>query len=268
MKKEMLRRRYSQRTIESYLFCIEKFLSSVTKHPRKITKKDIKDYLDCLALKDRAGSTLNIHLCSIKFLLEEVLRRNIHLRMKYSRKPKTLPVVLTKNEVKRFFAAVKNPKHSLMVQLMYSAGLRLSELLNLKARDLEFENNFGWIRHGKGNKDRAFILAEKLKKRILEFAGMHKLGPDDFLFKGIKRAHMHPRSVQEIVRKAAKKARIMKNVHPHTLRHSFATHLIENGSRIIEVQSLLGHSSIETTRTYLHTANVRLISVKSPLDSL
>jgi site-specific recombinase XerD len=267
MKKEMLRRKLSLRTIESYCFCVKKFFKQCRKEPRKITKKDVKDYLDNLALRNKAGSTLNIHLSAIKFLLEDVLRRNINLDMKFSRRPKTLPTVLNKSEVKMLIGTIKNPKHNLMIQLMYSAGLRLSELLHLKVKDFEFENNFGWVRAGKGNKDRPFILAESLRKMISDFVRNNDLKPNDYLFKGPK-GHMHQRSVQEIIRKARKKAKIMKNVHPHTLRHSFATHLIEDGYNVTDVQPLLGHTSVKTTEMYLHIAAPRILSVRSPLDTL
>lgn len=267
MKKELMRRRYSQRTIESYLFCVDKFLSSVRKHPRKITKKDIKDYLDDLALRNKAGSTINLHLSSIKFLLGDVLRRNINIRLKYSRRPKSLPVFLSKDEAKRLFDAIKNPKHKLMIKLMYSAGLRVSELVNLKVRDFEFENDFGWVRRGKGNKDRPFIVAESIREELMDLISKNCNDIKSWLFKG-RNGHITVATLQRIVKNAAKKAKITKNVHTHTLRHSFATHLVNDGTKLSEVQSLLGHNSIETTQTYLHTANVKLISVKSPLDTL
>ena len=267
MKKELLRRKYSQRTIESYLFCIEKFLSSVRKHPRKITKRDIKDYLDDLALRNKAGSTINLHLSSIKFLLEDVLRRNINIKLKYSKRPKTLPVFLSKDEIKKLIDAINNPKHKLMIKLMYSAGLRVSELINLRVKDFEFENGFGWVRRGKGNKDRPFIVAESIKGELMDFISKNCNGIKSWLFEG-RNGHISVMTIQMIVKKAAKKARITKNVHTHTLRHSFATHLVNDGTKLSEVQSLLGHNSIETTQTYLHTANVKLISVRSPLDTL
>ncbi|GAG10993.1 unnamed protein product, partial [marine sediment metagenome] len=232
MKREMMRRRYSQRTIDSYLFCIEKFLSKFRKNPRKITKKEIKDYLDDLAERNKAGSTLNINLCSIRFLMEDVLHRNLYLKLKYSKRPKSLPVFMTKEETKRFFSVVENPKHKFMLELMYSAGLRVSELLNLKVRD--FESNYGWVRKGKGNKDRMFIIADKLKKNIEDHITNQGLKYNDFLFIG-RNGRMHPSSIRYIVKDAAKKAKIRKNVHPHTLRHSFGTHMAEDGCNIIEL---------------------------------
>lgn len=262
MKTEMLRRKFSRRTIDSYLFCITKFFGKLSKEPRKITKNDVKNYLDGLALTDRSGSTINLYYCSIKFFLEEVLRRNIKLDFRYSRRPKQLPEVLSKEEVKALFCAIQNKTHRLMAELLYSSGMRVSELLSLKVKDLELGSGYGWIRKGKGGKDRPFVVAESIKGVLADYIAKNNLAADARLFP------KHPRTVQEIVRKAARKAGIMKNVHPHTLRHSFATHLIQNKHNVSDVQSLLGHSSMQTTMVYVHLAAPRLFSVKSPLDSL
>ena len=268
MKKEMLRRRLSNRTIESYVFCVKRFLKRFDKDPRKITKREVKEFLGELIERNKAGSTLNVYLSAIRFLMEDVLRRNLHLDFKYSRRPKNLPVFLTRDELKRLFDVIKNPKHKLMIELMYSAGLRVSELLHLRVRNFEFEMGFGWIRKGKGNKDRPFIIAKKLKDEILHHIRENKLMKDDFLFTRNKILPLHVRTVQEILKKAAKKAGIKKHVHPHMLRHSFGTHLVEEDNDLVDVQQLLGHSSMKTTMVYVHTAAPRIISVKSPFDNL
>ena len=155
-----------------------------------------------------------------------------------------------------------------MIELMYSSGLRVSELVNLKVRDFDFESGVGWVRRGKGRKDRIFIIAKILNKKLRLYIIDKNLGYNSWLFLGRKGRHIHVRSVQEIVKKAGLKARILKNVHPHTLRHSFATHLIENGYDLGSVQSLLGHASTETTMRYVHMANPKLTNVRSPLDDL
>ena len=266
MKREMNRRRYSKRTIESYIFCIGKFLSKFNKNPRKITKKEITNYLENLSEKGRSGSTMNVYLSSIKFLMNDIFRRNINLNIHYSRRPKRLPEFLNKNEVKILFDSIKNPKHRLMIELMYSAGLRVGELVSLKIKDLE--TNFGWVRKGKGNKDRMFIIAESLKGKIINYIDDNNLDWDDYLFGARDSRHLSIRTVQEIVKKAKKKAKIKKNVHPHTLRHSFATHLIENENDICDVQRLLGHNSVKTTMIYVHMAHPKMISIKSPYDNL
>ena len=262
MKTEMLRRKFSRRTVDSYLFCISKFLDKLRKEPRKITKNNVKDYLDSLALRNKSGSTINVYYCSIKFFLEEVLRRSIKLDFRYSRRPKHLPEVLSKEEVKALFGAIENKTHRLMAELLYSSGMRVSELLNLKAKDLELNSGYGWVRKGKGGKDRPFVVAESIRRVLEDYIAKNNLAADSRIFP------KHPRTVQEIVRKAAKIAGIAKNVHPHTLRHSFATHLIQNNYNVSDVQSLLGHSSMLTTMVYVHLAAPRVLSVKSPFDNL
>jgi len=265
MRKELKRRKYSKRTIETYEFCIKKFLLNYKNKPiMKITKKDIKDYLDKLIDKDQAGSTINVNLQAIKFLMQEVLHKNVTLNIRFSKRPKTLPTVLTKEEVRILINAIENKKHKLMINLLYSAGLRVSELTHLKVNDLDLEKSYGFVRKGKGNKDRLFIIAESLKGELLEYILENNL--NNWLFVGRKKNHISSRTIQEIIKKASKKAKIKKNVHPHTLRHSFATHLIENGYDVVSVQSLLGHNSAETTMIYLHTAGYNMINVRSPLD--
>lgn len=267
MKKEMLRRKYSLRTIETYLMCLNKFLNYCKKEPRKITKKDIKDYLDNLQDRNKTGSTINIHLNALKFAMEEILNKNFMVRIKYSKTPKTLPTVLTKEETVKLINSIENEKHRLMVKLMYGAGLRVSELVNLKILDMDLEKNYGWVRHGKGNKDRLFIIANSIKEELLNYIKDNNLGSEDYLFESYN-GHISVRTIQTIIKKATKKAKIIKNVHPHSLRHSFATHLIEDGYDLISLQSLLGHNSAQTTMQYIHMASPRIISVKSLIDRL
>tara|TARA_Y100000310_G_C20060785_1_gene524877 strand:- start:42 stop:530 length:489 start_codon:yes stop_codon:yes gene_type:complete len=154
-----------------------------------------------------------------------------------------------------------------MIELMYSAGLRVSELVNLKVKDFEFENNYAWVRKGKGNKDRRFIVAKNIKNKLKEYIDVNNIDHNFWIFEG-RNGHLTIRSVQAIIKKACKSAKIKKKIGPHTLRHSFATHLIENGYDVASVQGLLGHSSLDTTMIYVHIANPRLFNVTSPFDSL
>lgn len=268
MKKELFRRNYSRRTIKTYLFCLRRFLKYCHKEPKKINNNDLKEYLFRLKSNGVSGSTLNVHLNALKFVMEHILGKKFVVNIRYSKTPNRVPIVLSQEEVFRLIWVIKNKKHNLMMKLMYGAGLRVSELVHLRVRDLELENNFGWVRKGKGDKDRLFIIAENINQKFQEYIRENNLGPDSWLFHGNKRRHLSQKSVYEIVRKSAKKAGIKKKVHPHTLRHSFSTHLIENGYDVSSVQSLLGHNSMETTMVYIHMANPRMISVKSPLDNL
>ena len=200
--------------------------------------------------------------------MQEILAKKVMLRIKYTKVPKTAPVFLTKEEIKRLFQAVENPKHLLILELLYSAGLRVSEVLNLRRQDFEFERGMGWVRKGKGRKDRPFIIAKVLVPRLQVYLEKNCTESKSYVFTGYYKQKLHVRSVQEIIKKAAKKARITKNVHPHSLRHSYATHLIENGYDLNTVQPLMGHQSAETTMGYVHMASPTLLKVESPYDSL
>ena len=200
----------------------------------------------------------------MRFSFIAMVRLLINIR--YSKKAKRLPEFLNKEEIIRLINVIENKKHKLIVKLIYSAGLRVGEVVKLKIRDFEFSYNYGWIRNGKGNKDRLFIIAKKLKNEIIDFIEKNKIGYDDYLFEGYK-GHLTVRTVQVIVKEAAKRAKITKNVYPHMLRHSFATHLIQNNYTVTDVQPLLGHKNLETTMLYLHISP-KFINIQSPFDSL
>lgn len=268
MKKEMFRRRYSLRSIETYVFCVRSFMRNNSKDPKSYSKTDIKEFLDNLAEKGAAAKTINVNLMALKFVFENILNKRFFIKIPCSKTAERLPEVLTKEETARLFENIVNEKHRLMIKLMYSAGLRVSELLNLRVRDFEFGGNYGFVRSGKGNKDRLFILAQNIKGDLECYIAREKISYDSFLFPGKEGTCLSIRTVQEIIKKAAIKAGMNKRVHPHTLRHSFATHLIENGCDITSVQSLLGHKSPETTMVYVHMASPKMVNVKSPLDTL
>ena len=155
-----------------------------------------------------------------------------------------------------------------MIEVLYGGGLRVSELLNLRVKDLLIDNGYGFIRQGKGRKDRIFVLSKVCIDKIKNLIEMEKLEGDNFLFLTNRKERYSVRSVQEIVKRAVFNAGINKEVHPHTLRHSFATHLIQNGASLNEVQTMLGHKSPETSMIYVHMASPNMINIKSPLDSL
>lgn len=268
IRKECLRRGYSERTIATYQDCINKFIEFSGKKIDKISKDDSLNFLYDLREKGKSGSTLHVYHMAIRFLLEDILRKNIRLNVKYSKRAEKLPLVLSKEECKKLFSGISNSKHKLMIKLLYGAGLRASELLNIKIKDLYIDKNYGFVRNGKGGKDRIFIIPSSLKQEIINLIDNEKLNSENFLFTSNRGSSYNIRSLQEIIKKSCKVAKLEKKIHPHTLRHSFATHLIEQGSSLSEVQSLLRHSSPETTQIYLHTSNLSMINIKSPLDCL
>lgn len=266
--KEGRRRRLSPRTIKTYQNCVKVFLRKTNKSIDKISKKDVRLFLESLSEGERAGSTMNVYHMALRFLFTQVLEKRMWIDIKYSKTPKRLPEVLSKEETRKLIDAIKNPKHQLMICLLYSSGLRVSELINLRIKDLELDKNYGYVRNGKGGKDRLITLSKNLIPAIKKLILDENLEEKDYLFKSNRGRKYSMKSIQKIVHNASKIAKINKNVHPHTLRHSFATHLIENGYDVTNVQALLGHKSPETTLIYTHIASPNLMNTKSPLESL
>jgi len=182
------------------------------------------------------------------------------------REQNKIPDVLSQNEVSKLFSAISNIKHKAILQTIYSAGLRMSEVLNLKVYDIDSDRMIIKIRQSKGAKDRHVMLAEKLLVLLRRY--VKEYDPKDYLFEGQKGGAYSARSVQQIMKKALHKANIKKNATVHTLRHSFATHLLESGTDLRYIQEFLGHKSIQTTEIYTHVTNVGKSNVKSPLDTL
>ncbi|MBN1275238.1 tyrosine-type recombinase/integrase [Candidatus Woesearchaeota archaeon] len=265
-QRKMRRRRLSERTVKTYSYCLGRFLKSISKDPRKITKHDVQEYLYFLAEKGAAAKSLNVHLMAIKFACEDILNKRFFVNLPSSKRQQRLPEVLTQEEVKKLILAIANPRQRLLIKLIYGAGLRVLEAVSLRKEHLCLDQGFGWVRGGKGGKDRLFIIPSAIKDELSALA--KGLSDDSFLFSGQKRRHYSPRSVAAIVKRAARDADIRKGVHPHTLRHSFATHLVEQGCDLVTVQSLLGHASPETSMVYVHLAVPKLLVAKSPLDSL
>jgi site-specific recombinase XerD len=268
IRKECGRRKFSPRTTESYQKCLEVFFRGQTKSVNEITKKDVREFLEKLIEEGKAGGTIHVYLNALKFYFEEILGRNFRLNIEYCKRPLKLPEVLTKEETIQLLDSIKNPKHKLMISLLYGAGLRVSELINLKVGEINFDNKYGFVRHGKGNKDRIFILPEKIALQLQELIKTENLSSEDYLFLTNRSEKYSPRTIAEIIKTSCRILEIRRKIHPHTMRHSFATHLIQNGNSVNEVQALLGHKSPETTMVYVHLATPKLINVKSPLDNI
>jgi len=262
MKREMLRRKLSPRTVKTYLQYVKKFLlANKNKDPKKFSKKDVREFLYNLENKEVSGSTLNVAHNALRFMMIDVLHKACYLKIKYAKTPVRKPEYLTKEEVKKILNVIENPKHKLLVSLMYGAGLRVRKVTRLKITDFSFEENIGWVIGGKGNKDRPFIIPQKIKQELQEICNDENY----WLFPGRKGA-LTVKSVQLIVEKAGKIAKIRNHVHPHMFRHSFTTHLLESGTDVISVQTLLGHVRPETTLGYSQVIRPKMIAIKSPLD--
>jgi site-specific recombinase XerD len=263
MKREMLRRKLSPRTVNTYLQYVKQFLQeNKDKQPKEFSKKDVRAFLYKLEEKEVSGSTLNVAHNALRFMMIDILHKACYLKIRYAKTPERKPEYLTKEEVQKVLQTITNEKHKLLVQLMYGAGLRVREVTRLQVTDFSFTENIGWVREGKGNKDRPFIIPQTIKEALQKRCAQEKY----WLFPGRKGAYS-VKSVQLIVETAGKKAKIQKHVHPHIFRHSFATHLLEEGIDIVSVQSLLGHTRPETTLGYSHAIRPKMITINSPLDT-
>lgn len=264
LETELKLRAFSPRTVQSYLYYNKRFLEFIKKEPDQVTEDDIKKYVADLLSRNISPKSIILIKAALKFYYDGILNKNI-VNLKSPKVSQKLPVVLTREEVKRLIDSVENKKHKLILKLLYSSGLRLSEIVNLKVGDIELNEKIGWVRSGKGKKDRIFIISDKI---VDELKGqMNRKNETQFLFEGWD-GPMSPRNIQKIVSCATKKAEINKPVHVHTLRHSFATHLLESGEDIRKIQELLGHTNLSTTQLYTHLSTEDLKKVKNPLDTL
>lgn len=261
LKTELKLRGFSPLTIRNYSFFVEKFLKHSLKEEKDLDQEDVRNYLASL-LDSKSKNTVMLAAAALKFYYSQILNKEIG-HIKVPKKDKHLPEVLTKEEVKKLIDSSETRKSKLILSLLYSSGLRVSEVVKLKPGDIDFGQNIGWAREGKGSKDRMFILSESLSKELGEY---NKKRDGTYLFS--EENPLTTRNIQKIVKLARHKAQINKKVTPHTLRHSFATHLLEAGTDIRIIQTLLGHASLSTTQLYTHVSSEQLKKVKNPLDAL
>lgn len=256
---------FSQQTVKAYLIHVNQFLDYIKKDVLKLEEQDVKNYLGWLISdKKLAASSIALKKAALKFFFEVILEKNL-LTIKTPKIPKKLPEILTKDEVRTLINAASTLRSKLMMELLYSSGLRVSELVRLKVNDLDLQNKTGWVRAGKGNKDRMFILSEAVLKTIYQYLKHYNL--KEYLFPG-KNNTLTTRNVQKIIKQTVLKANIKKKITPHSLRHCFATHLFESGTDIRMIQVLLGHASLNTTEQYTHVSATELKKIKSPLDNI
>ncbi len=261
LESELRLRGYSDRTISAYQFYVNKFLEFLEN--REPTEEEAKAFLASLIARGDSPATIALARASLVFYFSNVLGKR--LEIKTPKIPKKIPTVLTKDEIKKMIELTKNPKHKLIIELLYSTGIRLSELRNLRIRDLDLDENVLWVRKGKGAKDRMVILSKMLSNELKKY--VEGRDPNDFVFHGWH-GQISSRAVQKIIREAAKRANISKKVTPHVLRHSFATHLLEAGVDIRKIQVLLGHSNLSTTQIYTTVSTAELKKIENPLDKL
>ncbi len=233
------------------------------KNDIKDKNKAIESFLLAKQKKGNSGQTINLALNAIKFLYKEILRSKDNINFRYSKKSKKLPIVLSKKEIEKIISAIKNSKHKLMIALAYAGGLCVSEVINLKVKDIDLDQLIIHLKSVKGKKDRITVFPEKLKTDFQNLiAGKNN---NDFVFESVRGGKLTTSTAQKVFQKALRKVRIKKEATFHSLRHSFATHLLENGIDVRYVQELLGHTNIRTTQIYTKVTNPKLKNIKSPL---
>jgi site-specific recombinase XerD len=263
-KIELKLKNFSPKTIKSYLFCIEDYLKAKNNNFSFIDINFIRNFLLKKQEMGLSSNTVNIYLHSIKFFYSEIIKSKFKIDLKFAKTASKLPIVLSREEIEKIISNINNIKHRLMISLGYGAGLRVSEVINLKAKDINLDELTIHLKGAKGNKDRITIFPEKLKTEIARLLTV-KNG-DECLFESERGGELTERTAQKIFENALKKSGIQKDATFHSLRHSFATHLLENGVDVRYVQELLGHANIRTTQIYTKVTNPALINIRSPLD--
>ena len=253
----------SEYTIRNYLKANKELLEFTSKSPKEISTDDVKEFM-AKSLSEKSSMTTILFLAAIKYSFSNLLQKDITHSIKRPKKERKIPSVLSKQEIKKLLENLSNQKSKLMISLIYACGFRVSELVNLKISDLNIKEKIGHVRQGKGKKDRIFNIPEFLVEDLQD--QIEKQKNEEFLFTG-RSGKLTTRNIQKIVSSAAKRAGL-SNVHTHTLRHSFATHLLEDGNDIRKIQELLGHADLSTTQIYTHVSTEELKKIKSPIDSL
>lgn len=252
-------------TVRNYVQANKDLFDFTKKSPDQIFEDDLKFFLAEKFSSSPATTTI-LFLAAIKYAFVTVLKKDITANIRRPKKEKKIPIVLSKEETKKLLASFSNQKSRLMASLIYAAGLRVSELVNLKIADLNFNEKIGYVRQAKGKKDRPFNIPIFLLEDLKIQAEHQQKEKQEYLFSA-RKGKLSTRNLQKIISTAAKKCGLEK-VHCHTLRHSFATHLLESDVDIRKIQELLGHADLSTTQIYTHVSSEELKKIPSPIDNL
>jgi len=262
MSAECELRGFSHRTRKLYCYVVGRFLDYCEVKRLSIGISGVKSYLLSLRVSNNSS---RIHHATLKFFFRNVLDKcfdveQVPLKKRYN----ALPKVIAQEKIKKIIDSTDNVKHRLIIKILYSTGMRLQELVNLRREHIDFERNQVLVKHGKGNKDRVTLLSPSLKDDLLIYYAQTNFSTP-YLFEG-RKGKYSKKSVQKILENKGKTIGI--KITPHMLRHSFATHLLEAGTDIRFIQKLLGHANIETTEGYTYVSNVKMKNIKNPLDKL
>ncbi len=256
-------RNYSPRTKSAYLLYIKDYITFSKRAEFKNKQQAVEDFLLDKHKQGKSPQTINLALNAIKFLYHEVIKDPQKIDVRYAKRSKKLPIVLSRAEINKIIEATENPKYRLMISLSYGCGMRVSEVVNLKVADLDIDDLVVHIKGAKGRKDRISVLPEKLQNDLRNsIAGKYM---SEFVFASNRGGNLTTTSLQKMFRQSLTKAKVHKPATFHSLRHSFATHLLENGVDVRYVQELLGHQNIRTTQIYTQVTNPSLKNISSPL---
>lgn len=264
VKRELKIRNYSPKTIKSYLYGLREYFAFKKTALEMPDEENIKNFLLSCEQKGISPQTRNLFLNAIKFYYRNVVGVNQKIGVQSAKKSQRLPVVLSRKEIKQVLQSTQNTKHRLLLSLAYGAGLRVSEVVALKVKDIDLTEATIHIKNAKGQKDRISVLPEKLTNDLKNLIAGNS--NNDFVFASERGGKLTTRTAQKVFENSLKKAKVKKNAAFHSLRHSFATHLLENGVNLRYVQELLGHQNIRTTQRYTHVTNPKLKNIKSPLQ--
>ncbi|MCL2244275.1 MAG: tyrosine-type recombinase/integrase [Treponema sp.] len=261
-------RKYSRQTQDSYIYYNRLICRTLQKTPEEIHPDDVTEFLAIIEKdKNYSSSSMNLAISAIKYFFRNVLKNDSISEQHRPRHDERLPMVLSKEEIRQVLSMESNPKHRLLLMLVYSSGLRVSEVVALKKEHIDLSRRVIYIKQSKGRKDRSTLLSERAAAFIEEYCGFFDI--QKWLFPGqIPSRPLTIRSAQHIFDKAIRRAGITKKITIHGLRHTFATHLLESGTDIRYIQTLLGHASLRTTERYTHVARRSVLNIKSPLDSI
>jgi integrase/recombinase XerD len=261
-KDEMRLRNYSPRTIKTYLDYLEEYFTHQG-WTNSASEETIKKFLINKLDQGYSSQTVNLYLNAIKFFFHEVQKRHFIRNIRFAKKTKRIPVVLSKTEIMIILKNIRNLKHQLIIALTYGSGLRVSEVVNLRVKNIDFNAKIIHIEEAKGHKERLTVLPERLLVHIKKLVYGKK--PWDFIFESERGGKLSTRTPQHVFKKALKRSGIPKQATFHSLRHSFASHLLEAGTDIRCIQEMLGHSDVRTTQIYTHISAANIRNVRSPL---
>ena len=272
MLEELQRRNYSPNTVRPYIYAVEDFARYFGKSPDKLSQEHLRQYQlhlvhDCkLTVETIVGRIAALRLFFVKVLG----RPYRQIDLVYPRRPERLPIILSEEEVARLIESASSSYHRVILMTLYGTGLRREELCRLKVTDVDSQRMVIHVRQGKGNRNRDLPLSPKLLEVLRDYWRWRK--PKTYLFPSLLRTRQEKpitsKTVWYAVREAARRAGIKKKVHPHLLRHSWATHLLERGADLREIQVLLGHKDLETTARYLHLSQRHLQAIHNPIDAI